>query len=266
LNYRLLLTRIKGATSFESIKEVNGIQYASFQEAALRSGLIEHNEEWIECLREASLIKSGRQMRELYVLIIVNGHATNYRELWENFKEHFVDDFVYRSNQLDFNHILRCEQEALIEIDKILSVFGKSLTDYTKLPQIISHTLNQTPRLILEEKIYTVDLQQLNSDIASLNVEQSVLFNTVINDIKSNNKRVYFVDGPGGTGKSFLFNTILAQVRSLSKIAIAVASSSELLKFFVLNSLNDLSQHFSFQFSLMFYFVAYQIKLGFRPC
>ncbi len=52
-----------------------------------------------------------------------------------------------------------------------------------------------------------------------------MIFNTVKNDIKRNNKRVYFVDGPGETGKSFLFNTILALVRSESKIAIAVASS-----------------------------------------
>ncbi len=66
---------------------------------------------------------------------------------------------------------------------------------------------------------------KLNSDIASLTDEQRMIFNTVKNDIKRNNKRVYFVDGPGETGKSFLFNTILALVRSESKIAIAVASS-----------------------------------------
>ena len=38
-------------------------------------------------------------------------------------------------------------------------------------------------------------------------------------------KNMFFVDGPGGTGKKFLYNTILAKVRSEGKIAIAVATS-----------------------------------------
>ena len=36
---------------------------------------------------------------------------------------------------------------------------------------------------------------------------------------------MFFVDGPGGTGKTFVYNTLLAKVRSEGKIAIVVASS-----------------------------------------
>ncbi|GAA0185859.1 hypothetical protein LIER_33147 [Lithospermum erythrorhizon] len=35
----------------------------------------------------------------------------------------------------------------------------------------------------------------------------------------------FFVDGPGGTGKSFLYRVLLAHIRSLGKIAIVVATS-----------------------------------------
>ena len=38
-------------------------------------------------------------------------------------------------------------------------------------------------------------------------------------------KKLFFIDAPGGTGKTFVFNTLLAKVRSEGKIAIAVASS-----------------------------------------
>lgn len=38
-------------------------------------------------------------------------------------------------------------------------------------------------------------------------------------------ERVFFVDGPGGTGKTFLYNLLLAKVRSEGEIALAVASS-----------------------------------------
>ena len=48
-------------------------------------------------------------------------------------------------------------------------------------------------------------------------------------DYKSNctisNKNLQFVDGPGGTGKTFLYNLILATIRKDNDIAIAVASS-----------------------------------------
>src|SRR5437764_972105 len=35
----------------------------------------------------------------------------------------------------------------------------------------------------------------------------------------------FFIDGPGGTGKTFLYNTLLATIRSSSEIAVAVTSS-----------------------------------------
>ena len=37
--------------------------------------------------------------------------------------------------------------------------------------------------------------------------------------------RLFFVDGPGGTGKTFLYKTLLATVRARGDIALAVASS-----------------------------------------
>ena len=37
--------------------------------------------------------------------------------------------------------------------------------------------------------------------------------------------RVIFVDGPGGTGKTFLYTLLLASVRAQGKVALAAASS-----------------------------------------
>lgn len=36
---------------------------------------------------------------------------------------------------------------------------------------------------------------------------------------------IFFVDGPGGTGKTFVYSIMLAHVRSQGQIALAVASS-----------------------------------------
>jgi hypothetical protein len=39
------------------------------------------------------------------------------------------------------------------------------------------------------------------------------------------NGNAFFIDGPGGTGKTFLYNNLLAAVRKEGDIALAVASS-----------------------------------------
>ena len=48
-------------------------------------------------------------------------------------------------------------------------------------------------------------------------------FNLLFLFIQAN--RVFFVDGPGGSGKTFLYNLILAKVRSQGRVALGMASS-----------------------------------------
>ena len=45
-----------------------------------------------------------------------------------------------------------------------------------------------------------------------------------IND-SSVEPRAFFIDGPGGTGKTFLYNTLLNKVRSQGRIPLVMASS-----------------------------------------
>ena len=47
---------------------------------------------------------------------------------------------------------------------------------------------------------------------------------TAVNDSEQYPK-IFFVEGPGGTGKTFLYNTLLAQVRSQAQISLGLASS-----------------------------------------
>jgi hypothetical protein len=61
-------------------------------------------------------------------------------------------------------------------------------------------------------------------NVSLLNDDQRVIYNAILQAIADANG-CFFVDGPGGTGKTFLYNTLLATVRSSGEIAIAVASS-----------------------------------------
>ncbi|GAA0183205.1 hypothetical protein LIER_30665 [Lithospermum erythrorhizon] len=61
--------------------------------------------------------------------------------------------------------------------------------------------------------------------IHRLNIEQKAAFDLIYDAALSGKGGVYFVDGPGGTGKSFLYKVLLAHIRSKGYIGLIVASS-----------------------------------------
>ena len=68
-------------------------------------------------------------------------------------------------------------------------------------------------------------MEELLEKESLLNVDQKNIYNTIINALDDeSDQKLFFVDGPGGYGKTFLFNMILAKVRSNYGIVIAVAS------------------------------------------
>lgn len=56
---RLLLTVVKGATSFESLCTVDGVVHPTFRAACLALGLLEDDGEWHQCLSEAVEMQTG---------------------------------------------------------------------------------------------------------------------------------------------------------------------------------------------------------------
>jgi ATP-dependent DNA helicase PIF1 len=59
----------------------------------------------------------------------------------------------------------------------------------------------------------------------SLNNEQQAGFDEIIHHVLNNKSQAFFIDGVGGTGKTFLYKAILARVRSEGLIGIATATS-----------------------------------------
>ena len=55
----ILLTHVRGASSFNHLKTVNGHIYETFKEACIQLGLLQDDSEWNACLTEASNIKIG---------------------------------------------------------------------------------------------------------------------------------------------------------------------------------------------------------------
>jgi len=64
--------------------------------------------------------------------------------------------------------------------------------------------------------------------LAKLNEGQRTAFNEIMASVKDVNNlypRLFFLDGPGGTGKTFLYNTLIAVLQGQGKSVVAVAST-----------------------------------------
>ena len=77
---------------------------------------------------------------------------------------------------------------------------------------------------VREEQNVTIDKEHLHI-YESLNKEQREGFDEIIQHVFANKSQVFFVDGPGGTGKTFLYKALLPRVWSEGLIPITTATS-----------------------------------------
>ncbi|XP_027169382.1 uncharacterized protein LOC113769103 [Coffea eugenioides] len=218
---RLLLINVKGPTSFDDLKMIDNKYANSLQEAAILRGYFESNNAQQQCLEEAALYHMPHTFRRLFATILVHFPPANPRQLWENFEESLSEDFYHQphlqSDQIQLN--------VLHEISKFLQSMGKNSNSYDLVPRILRlnpadretrDTMSETQIIISDEDI---------ASISRLNMEQKLAFDIITAHVYNNHKGSFFLDGPGGTGKTFLYKALLADIRSRGFIALATASS-----------------------------------------
>jgi PIF1-like helicase len=227
----MLLYNVPGPTSFEDLRRYEGIEYPTFQEACLARGLLESDNEWDKCLEEAGLIQTGFQLRSLFAMILINNSPANPLGLFNTHLLNLSGDCRYKL-QHRF-HIanpkeIQITSLALYYLQILLQRAGKSLTDYNlPLPVINFDELNGMSRILIEEMSYnTVELQdKWQKGYEMANLQQKQVLNTITAAVDSEAGGLFFIDGPGGTGKTFIENLLLSYIRSSGGIALSVASS-----------------------------------------
>lgn len=58
-----------------------------------------------------------------------------------------------------------------------------------------------------------------------MNSEQRTIYDAVLESVEKKTRKLFFVYGPGGTGKTYLYRTLISKLRSEKKIVIPVALS-----------------------------------------
>jgi hypothetical protein len=61
--------------------------------------------------------------------------------------------------------------------------------------------------------------------VDTLNAEKMACYEEILDHVLKNTGQAFFVDGPGGTGKTYLYKVLIAKVRSMDLIDVATATS-----------------------------------------
>ncbi|RCV17517.1 hypothetical protein SETIT_3G225900v2 [Setaria italica] len=199
----VILNNVARATSYKHLRTVDGVLLPSFREAAERRGLIKEDNTLNECLTENSLFQMSSSLRRLFVTILV---------------------FCEPNDRNNPNPSL-VQQMVLIDIRNMLQFMGKDIRSFP-LPEIYNayDDTSGIPRGIFEE----ISIEQNSKDVGlydSLNEEQRAAYDEILSKVDTEQGSLFFVDGPGGTGKTFLYRALLGTLRSQNKLVVATTTS-----------------------------------------
>ena len=131
---RQLLLNVPGATSFEDLKTTHDpeVVHDTFKAACLARGLLQDDSEWSSCMMEAALFSTGKQLRNLFINILLFNEVMNPLDLWNTYKDDMSQDFFYQASIVNIDQVLDDEilNLTLTAISLDLMTHGKTLQDY----------------------------------------------------------------------------------------------------------------------------------------
>ena len=228
----MLLTIVNDSISFEDLRTWDGVVHPNFKSAS-----------HVDCstLMSNEIALWQKQSYDKVDFNCVNCLPVFYSamdifQLWINHAEHLSngcrhqlqtilqivnsseDQVWLRSNViLTFNrstHLL----SVLFEIFSVRTQNNSDLDEHNlSLPtHEFAPVIPNVNRLILEECGFNVDILRdtIERDSMCLNVDQRIAFDTLCEAVVSREGGVFFLEGFGGTGKTFLINLMLAKVQS----------------------------------------------------
>ncbi|XP_027177750.1 uncharacterized protein LOC113776901 [Coffea eugenioides] len=216
---RMLLMHVRRPTSFDDLKTVNGYLASSFKEAAELRGLLHIDNGAQDCLSEAIVYRMPQSLRQLFAVILVHCSPPDPQKLWSQFQPFLLEDIAADSS-LSKDQIIT---KALASIDHYLQIMGKSIKEYGFSDFIPDVQFIDPTKEIQAELAIPVSREDLTA-VSMLNPGQQFAFDRIMQKVNTNTSAAFFIDGPGGTGKSFLYKA-LATIRSRGDIALATATS-----------------------------------------
>jgi hypothetical protein len=181
-------------------------------------------------MRLAVSSSSPRQVRELFAMLLVFCEISVPEVLLEQYVADMAEDFMHAEQVDEVTPAIR--QQVLSALEVILYHNGSSLSRFPSLPQDVELPPTETEWGPSQSNDILPALFESERLRAMLNTEQRALYDAVLGAIGSLNvpaqalhPKVFFIDGLGGSGKTFLYSALLAHIKASRLHVMATATS-----------------------------------------
>lgn len=227
---RLLLHEIRGPRCFADLRTYDQDVCQTYREACKKHGLLADDDTWDKTLEEATASRSPLQIRQLFAIMMTMCNLADPLNLWEKYKDSMAEDFLRNAQRQHFEEGITFSEPiynaALLDLDDHVRRMGCDGICSYGLPEPEVQDGPLTSEYLRE---INYDEQEMASIVCenerNMVREQREVYERVITSITENQGGLFFLDAPGGTGKTFLINTLLAKIRQNHAIALAVAPS-----------------------------------------
>lgn len=217
---RLLLLNVPGATSFADIRKVNGRQYKTFQEAAQMLNLIRNDDAYTRAFENMAAMKMPAQFRDAFANMLITFTIRSAKHWWDCYKSEMIEDFR-RMPQFANCTTDELYNLALHSLNQRFAALNKGVSNETfALPKPKGDLPDfnaATPIHLALQNIVLNPAQQLGFDKIMSAVQASIQ--------KQPHQRLYFVNGPGGSGKTTLYRSIIDACKTLGLSARVYATT-----------------------------------------
>jgi nucleoside-triphosphatase THEP1 len=155
------------------------------------------------------------------------GSPRNAFLLFENNLPFMIEDYTRSGHDAEIakNLALKCIQDSLKMNGRLLEDFNLPLPDFQMINQLVSNENSENSVITRQERRLMGERM-----VAQLNTSQREAFDQIMLSINAPSTnliqpRTFFLDGPGGTGKTFLYNTLINVLQGQGKKVISVAST-----------------------------------------
>ena len=204
---RMLLHVVKGPTSFDDLKTVDGVVCETFQKACILLRLFEDDSQIEATFQEAAdITTNGDQLRQIFVTLLVHSMPSDPLALWEKFKSQLAEDLMRRFAKANGKEIGEDHEipnsiynQVLLKLRALLEDHQKELKDFN-LPEaegVLEKDLE--PLAIREETDYFHEDLALEAteEEDRLNNGQRQFYDEIMSAVDNGNGGLYALDAPG---------------------------------------------------------------------
>jgi len=223
---RMLLLHIPNVEAFVGPAGLKPDEATTWRGAATAMGLVEDDSEYDFVMHEAALTHMPGLLRAFFVQILFHCEPADPRALWEHHKEELAADFSRTALSTE-NGL----QATLHDLDQRLHSVGKCIADF-QLPEYPDYDPEEFKNRALRQAMDfdpATEADLAAERVPRLSDEQQAVFHAVMSAVTAPaaNPRGngFYVDGPGGSGKTFLYEALIHSVRGKGMISLACAIS-----------------------------------------